>query len=147
MGLPMVLGCWLAVSVLAIGTFLYQWEDFRFTHPTAAMFAVAVVVSLKATWVRTRTSMAVFATSAILVTVIGLGMAPASYWFPRVGELDFAPDRTWLADLLRAEEVDRFGVPEHCGEEAVFCEAVPLGDDLDPYQRLVLTAFGEAAGS
>jgi hypothetical protein len=144
---PLVLGCWLAVIALAIGTFLYQWEDFRFTHSTAAMFAMAVVVSLKGQWQRSKASIAVFAASAVLVTVIGLGMAPTSYWFPRVGELDFAPDRTWLADLLRAEEIDRFGVPEHCGEEAVFCEAVALPNDLDPYQRLVLTAFGDAAES
>jgi hypothetical protein len=45
---------------------------------------------------------------------------------------------------LGAEQVDRFGVPEHCGDEAVFCDAVPLSHITDPYERAILTGFKEA---
>ena len=145
-GDPLRLGCWLAFLALVFGNFFYQWEDLRFTHPTGAMFALALLVSLGARDAprRRRVTVAVFASSALLVTVIGLGIAPSSYWLPRVTEMEFAPGRTWLAGLLRAEQVDRFGIPEHCGNEAVFCDAVPLSHISDPYEQAILTGFKEA---
>jgi hypothetical protein len=144
---PLVVGTWLAVVVLLVSNFLYQWEDFRLTLPASGALALALVLSIGSAKRirRSRISTATFLSSAVLMTFVSLSIAPASYWTPSLGELQFSPQRTWMGQLLTAEPVDRFEIHDHCGAEAVMCEAVPLPPSLSPYQRAVLSTFKELA--
>jgi hypothetical protein len=140
---PLRTGSWLAVCVLLLGNFFYQWEDFRLTLPASGALALALVISIgdRKTFRSSILTKSTFLVSAALLTIVSLTVAPSSYWVPSIDEMEFAPHRTWAGRLVNAEPLDRFGVNEHCGEDQVICKSVPLPEGLTPYRRNVLTTF------
>jgi hypothetical protein len=130
---PFLTGYWLAVLALMVSTFLYQFEDSRFTIPTSLMLGVAVMATLpgERPLPRPRTLMAIAGVGAVLM---GFFLVPASYWKPEWSNMSLDPSRSHVARLISAEPRDRLGLADKCGSSR-FCIGVALPANLSEYER------------
>ena len=111
---PLLTGYWLTVVVLMLATFFYQFEDFRFTIPTSFMLGVAIIATLPGERPLPRPRQLTAATAALAI-LLGLVLAPASYWKPRWSDVTLDPSGTYYSRLLlRVQPYDRFKVASLC---------------------------------
>ncbi|MDH3605749.1 MAG: hypothetical protein OER12_01995 [Acidimicrobiia bacterium] len=121
---PVLTGYWLSVAVLMVATFFYQFEDLRFTIPTGLMLGVAIMATLPGERPLPRIR-GVMVGTVVLAIGIGLMLAPARYPVPEWSDISFRPGDTFMAQLLKAEPVDRFSLGIHCDSDRL-CAGVPL---------------------
>ncbi|MCX7124322.1 MAG: hypothetical protein NTU49_00930 [Gammaproteobacteria bacterium] len=128
---------WLKIGItilfFASLTFFYQWPDSRFTF-----IYTPLVFAKKLNW-----SSVVLAVSGIVYGLLGLVVAPASYWGPELSTLTIAPDKTWMAQVWFAAPNDRFQLAKNCTNVYFFCDnaIVPV---IDPYANKILTTYKAA---
>ncbi len=142
---PLLTGYWLSVLVLMAGTFFYQFEEFRFTIPTGSMLGIAIVASLSGEHPlpRPRELMVVTATLAIIV---GLTLAPASYWIPRWSEVRLDPSGTYFSRLITVGPVDRFSVGPSCDFDRV-CRGMAIPAGVTDHERALFAIYRHLANA
>jgi hypothetical protein len=136
---PLVAGYWLTVVVLMVGTFFYQYEDFRFTIPTSFMLGVAIMATLPGERPLPRPRDLMVGT-AVLALFFGLVLAPVDYWRPKWTDIALDPSDTYFSQLLfGVEPSDRFEVASLCDSDEV-CRAGSIPPNLDAllHARFVL---------
>jgi hypothetical protein len=140
---PIAGGCWWAVAALGIASLLYQWEDFRFTMPVAALIAVAVLVTAAGPGGVTRTKSTSFsyASLAALSAFSGAVLSVESFWVPDVSTVSVDPRNSALGQLFNTPEGDKIGLHAACVDERPVCSEWQLPTGLTPYREAVLSHF------
>lgn len=79
-----------------------------------------------------------FAMVVLLLIGQALVIAPGDFWQPKMRDIRFDPEETWVNLLLHARSVDRLDLAGECGAPGMFCPKARMPSDADADERRLL---------
>ncbi len=135
------------VLCFAVLTFIYQWEDARFTFvylPIVWLLGISWASSGCAaegdTPSRSQGLHAALGAGAAVTVMVGLLIAPQNYWQPNLAHTHFAPRSTWVAAAIQASPVDRMSLQARCTGMHDVCDKARIPPSMGSYEQMM---FGE----
>lgn len=124
------------VTCFAGFTFIYQVPEARFSYLYLSFVVILMALLLDfcpsaTSWQRI-TMRTVELVSLSLVVLGSLLLVPPNYWQPRVKSLHVDSGASWLAQLIHAQPVDRFGLGPRCSSWVDFCKAADATAAITP---------------